>query len=231
MKDIVLDKIRFSLDLASMKKQLHIDDVGELADQLEEIVEQAQKIGRPKAICRPVDIQERGENFVVVQDVRFDSRVLSVNLKDVDHAFFFIATCGAELEKWARTVDDILFKFWIDHIQALALAEAIHQMELSIEQQFEMGPQATMTPGALEDWSLDEQEKLFSIFRGRHQTIDVELTESNMMLPVKSLSGVMFPSEHNYSNCQLCSKDNCPNRRAEYEQALFETRYQIAGSH
>jgi hypothetical protein len=42
------------------------------------------------------------------------------------------------------------------------------------------------------------------------------------MLPTKSVSGIFFPTETSYENCQLCPRENCPNRRAEYNKALEE---------
>ena len=71
-----------------------------------------------------------------------------------------------------------------------------------------------MNPGPLKDWPLGEQRQLFFLFGDVKQAIGVELTESFLMYPVKSVSGIIFPTEVNYENCQLCPRENCPGRRA-----------------
>ena len=229
MTEFILDSFNFEIDIPTMKEKLHVKDVDQLSDQLEYIVSQSEKECRPKAIYQPFDIEERGDDFVIIGGEIFKSRVLAVNLKDVDRVFVFIATCGIEIDNQAKATDDILFKYWIDHIQNLALEKAILKVQLSIEKEFNPGARAIMTPGSIDDWPLTEQRKLFSVFGDRSKTIDVELSDSNMMLPVKSLSGIIFPSEHNYLDCQLCTIEKCPNRMAPYEHALYETHYQIKG--
>jgi len=44
--------------------------------------------------------------------------------------------------------------------------------------------------------------------------VGIELTESLLMVPQKSVSGVRFANAHDYVNCRLCPRENCPNRRA-----------------
>ncbi len=45
------------------------------------------------------------------------------------------------------------------------------------------------------------------------------------MLPTKSVSGILFPTEHDFASCQLCQRGDCPNRRARYDPELLEARY------
>ena len=48
------------------------------------------------------------------------------------------------------------------------------------------------------------------------------------MSPIKSVSGILFPTEVTYENCQLCPRDLCPGRRAPYDKALYERKYRKA---
>ena len=45
------------------------------------------------------------------------------------------------------------------------------------------------------------------------------------MVPTKSVSGILFPAEETFASCQLCPRDDCPNRRAPYDPELFERKY------
>jgi hypothetical protein len=45
------------------------------------------------------------------------------------------------------------------------------------------------------------------------------------MVPTKSVSGIIFPTEADFQSCQLCERENCPNRRAPYDEMLYEQKY------
>ena len=47
-----------------------------------------------------------------------------------------------------------------------------------------------------------------------------ELTQSCLMLPSKSSSGIFFISENDFNNCRYCPKLECPNRSAPFEKEL-----------
>jgi hypothetical protein len=38
-----------------------------------------------------------------------------------------------------------------------------------------------------------------------------------LMLPAKSESGIFFPSETTFLNCQLCPRQNCEGRKAAFD--------------
>jgi hypothetical protein len=46
-----------------------------------------------------------------------------------------------------------------------------------------------------------------------------------MMDPVHSVSGILFPTEEDFEECSLCPREDCPKRRAPFEEHLYETRY------
>ncbi|MCL6614559.1 MAG: hypothetical protein K6U03_08105, partial [Firmicutes bacterium] len=41
----------------------------------------------------------------------------------------------------------------------------------------------------------------------------------------KSVSGLRFPVEEGFENCQLCPRQGCPGRRAPYAPEIFARRY------
>ena len=79
---------------------------------------------------------------------------------------------------------------------------------------------SAMNPGSLEDWPISEQRQLFSILGDVESLIGVRLTDSFLMLPIKSVSGVYFPKEITFQSCQLCPRERCQGRRAPYDEKL-----------
>ena len=78
-----------------------------------------------------------------------------------------------------------------------------------------------MGPGQL-DWPIEQQRELFSLLGHVKDSIGVALTESSMMVPRKSISGIIFPTEETFVTCQLCQRNKCPSRKAAFDRAVSE---------
>ena len=165
-------------------------------------------------------IESKNNDSVVVDGIVFKSRVLRVNLDEIYRVFPFIATCGVELEEWARSKDDLLLRFWAETINEMALHSALQFLESYLLKQYSFEHISMMNPGSLEDWPLQEQRRLFALLGNPYAAIGVQLTDSLLMLPTKSVSGVWFPSAWSFKNCQLCPRENCPGRRAIYDERV-----------
>ncbi|MEG1478244.1 MAG: vitamin B12 dependent methionine synthase, partial [Clostridiales bacterium] len=74
---------------------------------------------------------------------------------------------------------------------------------------------------SLVDWSITEQQELFTVFGENADKIMVNLSETSLMYPVKSVSGIRYPSKKEFKNCELCQRKNCPTRESEFDQDLF----------
>ena len=83
-----------------------------------------------------------------------------------------------------------------------------------------------MNPGSLPDWPISQQRPLFDLV-GKAAEIGVHLTDSYLMRPLKSVSGILFATDVTYENCQLCPVERCPNRRAPYDPTLFDRKYRL----
>ena len=66
-------------------------------------------------------------------------------------------------------------------------------------------------------WPLAQQKPLFELIGDVEASIGVRLTPSLLMLPNKSVSGILFPTEVHFETCQLCTREDCPRRRAPYQ--------------
>jgi cobalamin-dependent methionine synthase I len=98
-----------------------------------------------------------------------------------------------------------------------------------LDQRYQLARTASIHPGSLQDWPIQEQGPLFAQLGEAAPAIGVQLTPSYLMVPTKSVSGIRFPLEESFESCQLCTRQNCPNRRAPYEEGLYERKYRRAG--
>ena len=221
----VIDTIPFRPDRAALVKRLRLRDGSSYLADLQRLVDEAEVIARPKALYKVAFIDDRGDDYVVVDGVRLDSRVLAVNLEPVHRVFPYVATCGVELDAWAHAQNDMLHKYWADTIKEIAVREAIQALFEYMTEMYGLGKMAVMSPGSLDDWPIPQQRPLFTILGDVVGAIDVQLSDSFLMTPNKSVSGLRFAAAEDFASCQLCPRENCPGRRAPYDDTLYDRKY------
>jgi hypothetical protein len=220
-----LDAIPFHIDFHTLLDKLRIKEHSPHASQLNDLAREAEAIARPKATYRVSFVEARGDDWVVVDSIKFSSRLLRVNLNDVHRLFPYVATCGVELEAWSTSNEDFLFRFWADTIKHMAVNQASEAMRQDLVARFQPGPLSSMNPGSLGDFPITAQTDLFALLGDVETLIGVQLTSSFLMLPTKSVSGILFPTEQSFFSCQLCPREQCPSRKAPYEAQLWQTKY------
>lgn len=233
MKNILLENIPYSPDIPGLLQRLRIRQGSDREKELHAILQEAQAVARPKALFRMAFIDSCQGDTVVIDGVPFTSRVLLTNLEGLHRVFPFVATCGVELADWAGTFQDLLKRFWVDTIMETVLYGILHDLEARVSGLFidqalgepESLKLASMNPGSLEDWPLSEQVPLFTLLGDVTGSIGVRLTESMLMQPTKSVSGIYFASSEGFASCQLCPRPVCPNRRFPYDPDLFDQKY------
>ena len=228
MDSIIKTNIPFKIELDSFLKTIKLDKDHKAVNKIKKYIQEANKIGNPKAMYKQVFIDEIQNNKVKIENQEFDSKIMSVNLKDVHKVILYIVTCGQELNDWAKENEgDMLENYWLSMIQEETLRQAIDTILKEIDNNYLPGLSSRMNPGSLIDWSITEQRKLFKLLGNPKKEIGVKLTESSLMLPQKSVSGMVYPTETNFENCQVCPRKKCPSRSAAYNPSLLEDKYDI----
>jgi hypothetical protein len=221
----LLDPIPYEPDLASLMRRVRVKEGSPRAAELAELVEEARPLACPRALYMTSYIQERGEGFVVIEGVRFDSRVLGVNLANTYRVFPYLATCGQELQAWADRQEDMVHNYWAEAVKEQALRSALEAVYEHMLDHYQPGETASMSPGSLADWPITQQQVLFQLFGSYADAIGVCLTDSMLMIPTKSVSGIRFPNQDDFQSCQLCPREGCPGRRAVFDPELYDQKF------
>lgn len=227
MGKVILEDIPWEVEEEIFLKKLHLEKGSEDAQRVRELLEEAKKVGHPRGMYRVAYIDKKGENEVTIEGITFNSKVLRTNLENAYRVFPFVVTSGTELEEWSnRFEEDMLKAFWVAEIKEWAMRQAMSYLLENLKEEFHPGKVAAMNPGSLSDWPMEEQKKLFALLGDPEKEVGVKLTDSYLMVPIKSVSGIWFPTKVNFENCQLCSRENCPGRRASYDENLAR-KYQV----
>lgn len=217
----VIKNIPFEIDITQLKKDLMIKNQVDV-QKLLQMVKEAEGLANPRAMYREVYITEKSEDYLVIDDLQLNSKILRKNIAEVDRVFIYVITVGKEIESWAKKEQGILESFWAEEIQKVILNSAVNYVYEKLDRLIGSEIVSEMNPGSLVDWPIEEQVKVFSLLGDVEGEIGLKLTDSFLMLPAKSISGIKFSTESKFKNCQLCQRDNCPGRRASFDQKLMD---------
>jgi hypothetical protein len=213
------------IDFPALLGALHVRAGTEDENELRAMGAEIRGLAQPKAVYTMAFIEAKGEDYIIANGVRLSSRVLRVNLDAAHRCFPFVCTSGREAEAWAEAQSGFMRRFWADALNQTVLHAAALELQSHLQERYRLGPVSAMNPGSLGDWPLREQLPLFSLLGDVRAAVGVELTQSLLMVPTKSVSGILFPSEESFASCQLCPRELCPNRRAPYDPELFDRKY------
>ncbi len=219
-----LTDIPFSLNAASLCVESHVEAGSSDAAELESLVELALQIGKPKAAYTVSFVESRDGDAVRIAGVSFASRTLARNLESVERVFAMVATCGREMDEAFASEGDLLKGFWWDLIKGQLLIAANRYLGDHLHRKFRLGKTAIMRPGSGDAtvWPIEQQQGLFALLGDVEEAIGVRLTESFLMVPNKTTSGILFPTETDFRSCEVCHRENCPSRHAPFNKTLWE---------
>ena len=158
----------------------------------------------------------RRENTMLLEGVRFDlGNWVTGFLQKSDYMALFVGTCGEKVEQHSKALlkDGQNLEGYLVDLIASEIAEEVaayihHQIGqdaanagLNITNRY--------SPGYCH-WNVSEQQKLFSILG--ENTCGIELTSSSLMMPIKSVSGIIGIGENVEQvgyKCRVCPDEKC----------------------
>ena len=215
----ILDNIQINIDLEAARRRLHLKRESDLK-ALQELAAAVQPLIEPRVLFKSCFIEEKLADGIIVEGLNFNSKVLRKNLDKIERIFPFVITIGSKFSANLDACSDLLEKFYLDVIGNVALNQVRLELKDRLSAEYAIEKTAFMAPGSLPDWPIDEQKPLFKLLGDVEAAIGVRLTQSFLMLPAKSVSGIYFPTETTFFSCQLCPREHCDSRKAGYDEKL-----------
>lgn len=185
-------------------------------------------LGRVEAVASPRfcffisggELDETKE-MLSVNDTFFNiGKIITRQLRGSSTYAFFAATAGADFEKFQHALQqegDMVEIYIADAIGSIMAEKAADCMETALDKYIrDRGWKHTnrFSPGYC-GWHVSEQKKLFPLFPSA-EPCGIRLTDSSLMLPIKSVSGVIGVGDSvrklEYT-CGLCNYDRCYRRK------------------
>jgi hypothetical protein len=190
--------------------------------------------GRPWTYARGVDNVRIDDGAIVIDDARFQSSRLQMTLvnAEADRAFLVAVSAGPELEeeaqaRWGEGKPD---EYFFLEVFGSAVVEHLVTTTGARLCAWADGERSAVLPHyspGYPDWSIDEQARLLDLIRSSGGAASVNVLDSGMLRPKKSLLAVFGVTRHvdrvrpltELSPCENCSFAPCEFRRAPYRRS------------
>jgi hypothetical protein len=196
---------------------------GRLSRKIDKHIAGLEKTIRPKVLYTTKKIRKiEGGTLTLEGGIKLKSARISKTLGKCDRITFFLATIGEQVDDVINTSMNkkkLSDAYIYDAIGSAAVEATVEDFQNRMDSKVKEKNQRTtfrFSPGYC-DWKINEQKKVFSVLE--NDLINVDLNESYLMAPRKSVSGVfgIGSSEHvdkdETNPCKLCGMHTCVARR------------------
>jgi len=221
LEELHIDKSAIRVRSEDILSLLGDGEIGGLDGHTQEIIHQytseCRKIMTPRGGYNVLKVIDAGsKDSIEIDGLRFETgKIIHKMLRHSESFAFFVATAGRGPEELARKLMDegAYLEGYITDLIASTIVESVanqvHEQIRSRAEESGMNVTNHYSPGYC-SWDVAEQQKLFSLFPS--DLCGVTLSDSSLMSPIKSISGVIgIGAQVTYSNytCEICSMKTC----------------------
>lgn len=223
-KAILLQAAPESFQLETLYTRLHLQEDDD-RQEFRDLARTVEKLGRPRALVLECRTERPQPQELRIGEVTFRGKVFAACCGNLDRVFLFCATCGPETRPLEAGLD-VFQRYWLDQLRLEQLKAALQCIAGYLKNDQEIERFSSLGPGsgAAELWPLTELDKLFSLLGEKRYLapLGVELTDSMLMLPEKTTAGLYYATSTDFHSCQLCQRENCPNRKEALNAGLWD---------
>lgn len=216
----IFENIKLEYDVDEIINFCHMERIKEKLDNIADTISEGYKLLDPKAMYEPIKIYEiKGSRLILDDGTFFESNLLAEELKCTNELAIYIVTVGPALEQKVAELGsiDLAKSFIIDCVGTYALSQIFNFIRKDYRPN-NFRKISKFSPGSTSNWDMSQQRVLFDILGPKkvEEAIGVRLNEYCVMIPKKSVSGVMGETEEQFQECQICE------RRCEFRRAPFK---------
>ena len=193
-----------------------------IISDLEEVIAVGNCVVNIECLYQVFDQISINKKDFTIQETTFNcERKIALQLRESESLIVFVCTSGVGISKQYKEFmlnNELVKAYFVDLLGNVAVEKAMDIIQLQISEKMSL-QQLKITnrysPGYC-GWNITEQAKLFSLLP--ENPCGIVLSESSLMVPSKSISGVIGCGKnvkHKEYGCQLCGLEKCIYRKSK----------------
>lgn len=199
-----------------------------IPQMIEEVVAEAAEYAEVKGgyvLKDDIEHNKKDKTIRIGNELFYLGRFISSRMRKAEMVAISVCTAGAGFSDWSKRLmaeGDMMKGYIVDVAGSEIVDRAMEHLQQIVFSEFEgQGMKITdpYNPGYC-DWPVNEQQKLFSFFPDNY--CGVSLSESSLMHPVKSLSGLTGIGPEAKRSGYMCY--NCPDMTCIYRNKRLKVK-------
>jgi hypothetical protein len=198
------------------------DPYPDILEEMLVVAEQKSSIQAGFVLFDNISISKK-KRQISLNGIDFDTGIIITSaMDDIKSAVLFVGTAGPEIENYSKQLmkeGQLVEGYIMDVIGSEVVETALDYCQDIIESELKnKGLNITnrYSPGYC-GWHVSEQHKLFSLLP--ENFCNIKLKESALMIPIKSVSGIIGIGKdiikQDYA-CDICDQENCVYRKGSF---------------
>ncbi len=191
-------------------------------NHIDEIIEKVIRISKEKLeiksgykIYNDIEIYPDRTGMKIDGKEFHTQKIITSQLRKAESVALFLCTIGPQMENWSNRLikeGDFLKGYIVDAIASESVEQAMEQTHNHLEQHMlkeGLGITNRFSPGYCK-WPVSDQHVLFSLLPPGF--CGITLTETSLMIPIKSVSGFIGigrDAKRNDYACKICDDTTC----------------------
>jgi len=187
--------------------------------QTDEVLSEIDVICKPQYMYAIYQGKVKDNASVMVGNNRLKlGKTITSYLIGIDYFCVFVTTAGHEYNEYKnklRTDGELVKEFIADSIGSVIAEACVNKISDELSQKINLNYTYPYSPGYC-GWQLKEQQILFSMLPDN--PCGIELTDSFLMMPIKSISGIIGLGKditQKAYGCSICENTNCYKRKLD----------------
>ena len=191
-------------------------------NEIEEIIQLGHSIICPETHIKEFEIDQLEKNGFSIHGVDFNcGRKIAFQLKNTEKLALFLCTVGKGVTDYYKIFteqNEPLKAYYVDMLGSISVEKSMNIFQEQFKEimnRLDLNITNRYSPGYC-DWPLFEQQKIFGLFEGN--TCGISLNSSCLMIPAKSISGVIgigHSVKFTEHECNLCNLTHCIYRKRQ----------------
>jgi tRNA A37 threonylcarbamoyladenosine synthetase subunit TsaC/SUA5/YrdC len=218
----VLDKIPVNLQADEVLRRLKMRSENKRVEEMvRELTELVTATALPKVAYNYARVTARNGDNVEIEGVAFVCHAFRV-FDRTKPVFPYIVTCGQELDALKFSVGEAMKTYALTIIKTMIVTSATGYLQDHLVKNYGLEQVSGIIPGHPTTWTIKQTKELVSLLGNLEEAIGIRLTDSMVLMPTNSVSGILYPTATRIERCHVCPNETCRERRTAYNSAVLE---------
>jgi hypothetical protein len=214
-----LNNLELRLEYSSLQERLRFSPLNNVpAERIQTLYQQIVSAANPRAVYLENKITAKNQSGLKIDGYMFSNYLLKTNLEKASRLFSFCTSLGDKIASMDSGPED--FRYLLKIMLPILKESVLKALQKNLMERYHFPYIWSLVTGEMQAWPDAGNHDLFRLLNQAPGTIGVQIQADSALSPDGSQAGFLYYADTEFEGCQVCSKEPCMMRRAQYNPEL-----------